>query len=103
MKARQDNNMIDHTSTVYIENEIKLPCPIGLGVVFDKNKTGQQQDQSLGLVYIETKIELSGPIWSGEVYEENHTRQQHDQSYKCNLHQKWNRSIVSDRIEYGLW
>lgn len=40
MKARQDNNMIDRTSIVYTENEIKLPCPIGLGVVFDENKIG---------------------------------------------------------------
>lgn len=31
-------------------------------IVYDKNKTRQRRDQSIGLAYTETETELSGPI-----------------------------------------
>lgn len=45
-KMRQENNMIDRTSAVYIENETKLSRPIGLGVFYDEKKTEQRCDRS---------------------------------------------------------
>ena len=37
MKTRQDNNVTDHIGVVYVENETKLPCLIGLGTINDEN------------------------------------------------------------------
>ena len=36
-KTRQDSYVIDHTSTIYAENDTKLSWPIGLVVDYDKN------------------------------------------------------------------
>ena len=44
VKTRQDNNLTNHTSTVYDENETELLRPIELGAVCDENQTGQQHD-----------------------------------------------------------
>ena len=62
MKTRQDNNMTNCTSVIYVEDETKLLCLIGLGVIYDKNQTRQRRDQSIGIIFTETKIELSGLI-----------------------------------------
>ena len=37
MKTRQDNNVIDCTSVVYIKNKIELSWSIRLGAIFDEN------------------------------------------------------------------
>ena len=78
MKTRQDNNMTNCTSVIYVEDETKLLCLIGLGVIYDKNQTRQRRDQSIGIIFTETKIELSGLIWSSAIYDENQTGQRHD-------------------------
>ena len=44
MKTKQNNNMIDRTSMVYIENDIEWSKPIRSGVVFDKNLIRQWHD-----------------------------------------------------------
>lgn len=38
MKTRKDDNVIDRTGVVYIENKIELSWPIKLGVVYDENQ-----------------------------------------------------------------
>ena len=55
MKTGYDNNLTNHTGTVYTKNKTKLSWPIRLGVVCDNNMT-----DCIGLVYFETKTELSG-------------------------------------------
>lgn len=48
-KTRQDNDVIDHTSVVYVKNETKLSLSIKLGVDIDgsdKNQIGQLRDLS---------------------------------------------------------
>ena len=45
-KMKQDNNVIDHTSLLYTENETELSCPIGQGTVYDQNQMGQRRDCS---------------------------------------------------------
>ena len=39
MKTRQDNNLIDHTGTVYAEIESELSWLIGSGAICDENQT----------------------------------------------------------------
>lgn len=46
IKIRYDNNVSDHTGTIYVENESKLSWPIGSGAINDKNQTRQLGDQS---------------------------------------------------------
>ena len=41
MKIRQVNDVIDCTSAIYIENEIELSWPIGLGAICDENQIRQ--------------------------------------------------------------
>lgn len=36
-ETKQDNDVIDHTSVVYVENEIELLWSIKLSVIYDKN------------------------------------------------------------------
>ena len=88
MKTRQDNNVIDYTGVVYIENKTKLSWPIKTSAICDK----QDNDviDCIGLVYVKTEFELLGPIWPFVVCDENHIGQRWDWLYKCYLHQKWN-------------
>ena len=44
-KTRQDNDVIDHTDVVYIENETELSWLIGLGTIYDENQIAQWRDQ----------------------------------------------------------
>ena len=44
MKTREDNDMTDHTSAIYVENEIELLWPIKLGMACDENQIGQWLD-----------------------------------------------------------
>ena len=37
MKTRQDNDLIESTTTIYAKNETGLSWPIELGVVCDEN------------------------------------------------------------------
>ena len=37
MKTRQDNDVIDHTSAVYVENNTKLSWHAGLGANYEEN------------------------------------------------------------------
>ena len=46
MKTRQDNNLTDHTGSVYAENRTKLSRPIGHNAVYHENQTGQLYDRS---------------------------------------------------------
>ena len=39
MKTKQDNDVIEHTSMVYIENNSELSWPIKPGVVCEENCT----------------------------------------------------------------
>lgn len=45
MKSRQYNDMIDHTSLIFVEYDIKLSRPIRQCAVYDENKIGQRCDQ----------------------------------------------------------
>ena len=45
-KTRQDNDVTDHIGAFYVENNIEILWPIGLGVVCDKNQIGQWYDWS---------------------------------------------------------
>ena len=40
-QTRQDNNVIDRTSAVYVENEIELSWSIKQSMVYEKNEIGQ--------------------------------------------------------------
>ena len=97
IETRKNNNVTEHTSAIYIENNIKLLwsirpgvvydenktwqchersykrglCQIGSGVIYDENQTGQRRDQSIGLVYAKIEIEFLGPIWLGALGDEN--------------------------------
>ena len=44
MKTRKDNEVIDCTGVVYIENDIELSWPIGSSVICDKNQIEQWYD-----------------------------------------------------------
>ena len=44
-KTRQDNDVIDHTDVVYIENETELSWLIGLGTIYDENQIAQWRDR----------------------------------------------------------
>lgn len=44
MKTREDNNMTNRTGEVYVENDIKLLCPIRTGADNDENQIGQLRD-----------------------------------------------------------
>ena len=46
MKIKQDNNVINRTGAVYVENKTKLLWLIGLGVIYDKNQIRQWCDWS---------------------------------------------------------
>ena len=35
MKTKQHNNVIDHTNTIYVENEIKVRWLIILGMIYE--------------------------------------------------------------------
>ena len=71
MKTTQNNNMNDHTSAIYVENETKLPCLIRPGAVYDESQITQRHHRSIGLVYTKIKTKLSGPIWPGAIHDEN--------------------------------
>ena len=45
-KTKNDDNMIDWTGALNIENESELSWSIGLGAVCYENQTGQQHDRS---------------------------------------------------------
>ena len=45
MKTKQDNDMTNHISAVYVENDTELSWPIGLGAVCEENQIGQQRDE----------------------------------------------------------
>ena len=46
MKTRKKNNLIDHTDTIYVENETKISWLIGLCSICDKNQRWQWYDWS---------------------------------------------------------
>lgn len=71
MKIGEDNHIIEQTSAVYIENDIKLLWPIESGFIYDENQIGQWHDHSIGLIYIKTKTKLSTPIEWATLYDEN--------------------------------
>ena len=41
MKTRQDNNVINRISTIYVEDETKLSSPIEPSEIYDENHKGQ--------------------------------------------------------------
>ena len=45
-KTKQKNDVTDHIGAFYVENNIEISWPIGLGVVCDKNQIGQWYDWS---------------------------------------------------------
>ena len=45
MKARQDNDVINHIGVVYVESDIELSWSTRRGAVYDENQRGQQCDQ----------------------------------------------------------
>ena len=54
-KARQDNNMIDHTSVFYVEIDTKLSWSIESGANCDENQIGQHIIDRTYVVYIENE------------------------------------------------
>ena len=103
MKTRKDKDMISRTSTFYVENDTKLSWLIELGVVYDKNQTGQQHDQLYKCDLCFHDTELLWPIGSSVIIDENQIGQLCDWSYKCSLHWKWNSVDMPDRIGYGFY
>ena len=45
MKTKHDNDVINFTSVVYIENDMELSWSIRPSAIYDKNLRGQQCDQ----------------------------------------------------------
>lgn len=43
-ETRQNNDIIDHTSVVYVENDTELSWLIGPSIVCNENQTGQWRD-----------------------------------------------------------
>ena len=41
---KEDKDMTNHTSPLYIDNEIELPWPIQQGTLYDEVQTGQRHD-----------------------------------------------------------
>lgn len=46
MEMTQDNDVIDYTGLIYVENDSELSRPIRLSTVHDENHTRQQCDRS---------------------------------------------------------
>ena len=67
-----------------------------------KTKQDNNITDHIGMVYADTETELSVPIWPTMIYDENHTEQQRDRLYRCGLHWKWNRVVITDQIECSL-
>ena len=44
MKTRQDNDVTNHTGTIYAKNDTKLLWPIRSGTVYNRNQIGQLRD-----------------------------------------------------------
>ena len=49
------------------------------------------------------ETELLGSIGLGTVCDDNKIEQRLDQLYRCGICQKWNWTIMKDRVGYGLW
>ena len=103
MKTKMYNDMTNHTSAIYTENDNELSQLIVLGAICDENQTEQWHDQSIGPVYGKIKTELLRSIWSGAVWDENYIGQRRDQSYKCDLRKKWKSAVLTDQITHYLW
>lgn len=84
-KTKQDNNMINRISVVYVENNIELSWPIGLGADYDENHINNYVFNCIDVVYTENKTELSWLIGLSVFYDENQIRQRRDWSYKSSL------------------
>lgn len=54
-------------------------------------------------IYTENKTKLSQQIELGVVYDEKKIEQRCDRSYKYDLRHKGNWTIMTDRIESGMW
>ena len=71
IKTRQDNNIIDHTGSIYTENEIELSWSVEPSVIHEKKRWDSDVTDYIGAVYVKIKTELSGPIELGAICYEN--------------------------------
>ena len=63
--------MTDYICAVNIDNDTELSWLIEPGVIYEKNQTGNDVIDCIGVVYTKTKTELLGPIRSSAVCDEN--------------------------------
>ena len=84
-KTRQYNNVINRISVVYVENNIELSWPIGLGTNYDENYINNYVFDCTYAVYAKNKTDLSWLIGLSVFYDENQIRQRRDWSYKSSL------------------
>ena len=79
--------MTERIDAVYVKNGIKLSWPMGLGVVFDEDKTNDLTNRT-SLVYIENNIKHSWLVeWGAD----------------CDKNQIGQLAIMTDQTRFGLW
>ena len=59
MKMREDNDMVNRTNPLFVENETKLSCSIRQGTVYDEAKQDNDATYRLDVAYTKIKIKLS--------------------------------------------
>lgn len=59
MKMRQDNDVIDHTSLLYVEIETKLLWWIRQGIVYYETRQDNDVTDRTGAIYVEIRTKLS--------------------------------------------
>ena len=70
-KTREDNDMIDQTSMVYIENEIKFSWSIDKVRSMMKNRQDNDETKLTSTLFTKNNIRMSWSIRSSVVYDEN--------------------------------
>ena len=68
MKTKQNNEVIHHTSAVYIANETELSWLINQVWFVTKSRHNKDVIEQKGVVYAENHIELSWLIESGVIW-----------------------------------
>lgn len=74
MKSRQDNDMTNCTSKVYIEIETELSWSIKQNAVYTKTRLDNDVTNRTLVVYAKIEIEISWPIGQDVVYHEKQSR-----------------------------
>ena len=101
-KTRQDNDMTDCISVVYMETKTKLSRFIELGVICYQNQTGQHNGPyRCGLYQKQNSIvvidRIGCPLW------QKLNRAMMWPLIQVRLHWKWKWVVVIDRIGCNIW